>query len=43
VIGAYLILARHDAIVLLAIVADSRRPVRPALLALPVTAYFKIT
>jgi hypothetical protein len=43
VIGAYLILARHDAIVLLAIVADSRQPVRPALLALPVTAYFKIT
>jgi hypothetical protein len=43
VIGAYLVLARHDAIVLLAIVADARQPVRPALLALPVTAYFKIT
>ena len=43
VIGVYLVVARHDATVLLAIVADTRQPVRPALLALPAMAYFKIT
>lgn len=43
VIGVYLVLARHEATVLFAIVADARQPVRPALLALPTMAYFKIT
>jgi hypothetical protein len=43
VIGVYLVLARHDAIDLLAIAADARQPVRPALLALPAMAYLKIT
>jgi hypothetical protein len=43
VIGGYLVVARHDAIVLFAIVADSQQPVRMALLALPTMAYSKIT
>ena len=43
VIGVYLVLARHDATLLLAIVADAQQPVRPALLALPAMAYLKIT
>jgi hypothetical protein len=43
VIGVYLVLARHEATVLFAIVADARQPVRPALLALPAMAYLKIT
>ena len=43
VVGVYLVLARHGAIVLLGIVGDARKQVRPALLALPTMAYFKIT
>jgi hypothetical protein len=42
-VGVYIVLARHDATVLLAIVGDARQPVRPALSALPAMAYFKIT